>query len=251
MSLNLRLRLLASVGLVMAGLALASISVGCGGGQENDSRLSSARVKASAASRPAPPPFSEATNPVRSVDRTQRNHFALLRGIPERLPPSVRRVLRKPTYGMNWALAQRLPLSLEGSFWLIPGRHVLCLLHAETIHEASSACAPNKTALSHGIVAVSLREASAVAPAERLIVGVVPDGTIEAVVHTGGTTSRVPVAHHLFVLRDSIEEPPDVVSLSRPSVSRPRCSRERNTRSSAAGSLPSQHSRCGARSNPS
>jgi hypothetical protein len=114
---------------------------------------------------------------------------------------------------MNWALAQRVPLSLRGSFWLVPGRHVLCLLHAITVHEASSACAPTKIALAHGIVAVSLREASAVAPAERLIVGVVPDGVSEAVVHTRGIASRVAIARHLFVLKDSINEPPDVVSL--------------------------------------
>jgi hypothetical protein len=115
---------------------------------------------------------------------------------------------------MNWALAQRVPLSLRGSFWLVPGRHVLCLLHAITVHEASSACAPTKIALAHGIVAVSLREASAVAPAERLIVGVVPDEASEAVVHTRGIASRVAIARHLFVLKDSINEPPDVVSLN-------------------------------------
>jgi hypothetical protein len=115
---------------------------------------------------------------------------------------------------MNWALAQRVPLSLRGSFWLVPGRHVLCLLHAMTVHEASSACAPTKIALAHGIVAVSLREASAVAPAERLIVGVVPDGASEAVVHTRGIASRVAIARHLFVLKDSMNEPPDGVSLN-------------------------------------
>jgi len=114
---------------------------------------------------------------------------------------------------MNWDLAQRVPVPLRGSFWLIPGRHVLCLLHAETIHEASSACAPTETALAHGVVAASLQEASVAAPARRLIVGVVPDGTTEVVVHTEEMTSRVETAHHIFVKRDSVEKPPDVVSL--------------------------------------
>jgi hypothetical protein len=213
MSSSLRLRLSASVGLVMAGLALAGVSAGCGQGRGNDPHMPSTRVGASTVSRRTPPSFVEAAV-VRRVDRSQLDHFALLRGTPEPLPPSVRRVLRKPTYGMNWALSQRVHLSLRGSFWLIPGHHVLCLLHAETVHEASSACAPTKIALAHGIVAVSLREASAGAPAERLIVGVVPDGTSQAVVHTGRTASRVAIARHLFVLKDSMNEPPDVVSLN-------------------------------------
>jgi hypothetical protein len=216
MSPILRLRLSASVGLVMAGLALAGLSAGCGQGQSNDPYPSSTMAKASTASRPAPPPFSETTNPVRSVNRSQRSHFALLRGVPEPLPPSVRRILKRPTYGMNWDLAQRVPLSLRGPFWLIPGRHVLCLLHEETAHEASSACAPTKTALAHGIVAASLRQGSTAGAAERLIVGVAPDGVSKAVIHTEQITSRVAIAHHLFVLEDSVEEPPKVVSLIRP-----------------------------------
>lgn len=225
MSPSLRPRLSTIVGLVMTGLALAGISAGCGG-QGNAPASSSTRARASTVSRPAPPPFSEATAQIHSVNRAQRNHFALLRGVPEPLPPSVRRILRKPTFGMNWDLAQRVPISLRGSFWLIPGRHVLCLLHAETIHEASSACAPAKTAFAHGVVAASLREASADIPAKRLVVGVVPDGTTGAVVHTGGMMSRVAIAHNLFVLRDSMEEPPDVVSLNRLPESAPKCSQE-------------------------
>lgn len=216
MSPSLRLRLLASVGLVMAGLALAGVSTGCGEGQGDAPVPSSTSIKSSTVSNPAPRPSPEAAAPIHRVERSQRNTFALLRGMPEPLPPSIRRVLRKPTYGMNWALAQRVPVPMRGSFWLIPGRHVLCLLHAETVHEASSACAPTKTALAHGVVAASLRKASLVTPARRLIVGVVPDGTTEAVVHTGRMTSRVAVAHHLLVLTDSIKEPPEFVSLIRP-----------------------------------
>jgi hypothetical protein len=206
-----RLRLSKGVRLAMTGLALAGVAAGCGQGRRTDRRA--VRVEPSAVSRPRPRPSSQAPRVVHSIDRSQRDHFALLRGMPEPLPASVRRVLRKPTYGMNWALAQRLPLSLRGLFWLVPGRHVLCLLHAETIHEASSACASTKTALAHGVVAVSLREASPDGPAERLVIGVVPDGASKAVVHTGGETARVAITDHLLVLRDSMSEPPDLVSL--------------------------------------
>lgn len=214
-SLSLQLRLLASVGLGIAGLTLAGMCSGCGAGQgkEDSSNLSTARIRGSATSNLASQLFSGVTRSVHRIDRTQRNNFALLRGAPEPLPPSVRRVLRKPTYGMNWDLAQRVPLSLREPFWLIPGRHVLCLLHVDTAHEASSACAPTKTARAHGVVTISLREARASVPAERLIVGVVPDGTVEAVVHTGIIATRTSIAHHVFTISDSIEDPPDVVLL--------------------------------------
>jgi hypothetical protein len=215
MSPILRLRLLAGVGFAMAGLALASLSLGCGEGRVNDPPHASATAKAATTSSPAVPPSARPTSPIHSVDRTQRKHFAWLRGEPEPLPPSIRRVLRKSTYGMNWKLAQKVPIPLQGSFWLIPGRHILCFLHAETIHEASSTCAPTKAALRHGVTIASLREARAGTQAKRLIVGVVPDGTAEAVIHTGGTASSRAIAHHLFVLRDSVKLPPNVISLRR------------------------------------
>lgn len=150
---------------------------------------------------------------VRRVGRREWKHFALLRGEPEPLPLSVRRILRKPAFGVNWALARRLPLSLRESFWLVPGSHTLCLVHAKGVHAVSTACTPTKVALAHGVVFASLREAGPVAPARRQVVGVVPDGTRKAVVHTGKTATKARVRRHLFVIEDSIDQPPDVVSL--------------------------------------
>jgi hypothetical protein len=163
---------------------------------------------------PAPATSPEDVPVIRRVGRREQKHFTLLRGEPEQLPLSIRRVLRKPAFGVNWALAHRLPLSLRGSFWLVPGRHTLCLVHAKNIHEVSTACAPTKVALAHGVVSASLRDASAIAPAQRQIVGVVPDGISKAVVHAGNTATRAHVRRHLFVLEDSIDQPPDVVSLN-------------------------------------
>ncbi len=195
------------------GLALASMIAGCGEGHGKHGHPPPA-ISVGASTAPRPQPSSDTSKVIRSVDRNQRDHFALLREGPEPLLPSIRRILRKPTYGMNWDLAQRVPLSLQGSFWLVPGRHTLCLLHAETLHDVSSACATTKVALNHGVVTVSLREATAGAPAERLIVGVVPDGISEVVVHTRRVASRVAVVDHVFVRRDAINEPPDLVSLN-------------------------------------
>jgi hypothetical protein len=115
---------------------------------------------------------------------------------------------------MSWALAQRLPLpTLHGAYWLVPGRRVLCLLHAEEAHEASSSCASTRDALKHGIVAVSLRDASPATPAQRLSVGVVPDGVRRAIVHTGSRAVPVVVTQHVFVLQDAVREPPDRITL--------------------------------------
>jgi hypothetical protein len=125
----------------------------------------------------------------------------------------VRRIVRKPAYGLNLTMGHRLRLPMQDRYWLVPGRHVLCLIYAQTKHEVSSSCAPTKVALRHGIVASSFREADGAAPAERVIVGVVPDGTRDAVVHTGKTTVTVAITRHIFVLKDSVSEPPDLVSL--------------------------------------
>jgi hypothetical protein len=177
--------------------------VGCGSAGGDRS------AQAERTSPPSPPPAG-----VRHAGRVERAHFALLRTRPEPLPASVRRILRRPDYGMSWDLAQRLPLAtLRGAYWLIPGRRVLCLLHAQGRHEASSSCAPIRVALAHGIIAVSLREAGPASPAQRLTVGVMPDGVHRAVVHTGAHATTVAVTQHLLVLRDAEDAPPDRVTL--------------------------------------
>ncbi|HKG02151.1 MAG TPA: hypothetical protein VKB03_03150 [Conexibacter sp.] len=150
---------------------------------------------------------------IRHVSPVQRANFELLRGAAESLPPVVRRVMRRPTYGMNWSLAQRLPRTVRDNFWLVPGRDILCLVHASGAHEASSSCAPTELALHHGVVAISLRNHGAFGPTDRTIVGVMPDRATGAVVHTGVAQTTVPVSRHLFVLRDSVKEAPDNVSV--------------------------------------
>lgn len=211
MSPRLRLRL-GTVAAVVAGLTLLGTFVGCGT-NKGDARSSAPTEIDSSAGRPVPPASPQEMAVIRRIGTNERKRFTLLRGKPEPLPLYVRRILRRPSFGVNWDLAHRLPLSLRRSFWLVPGRGHLCLVHTETIHEVADACATTGVALKHGIVAVSLRDPGAVRPAQRLIVGVAPDGASEAVVHTGRVASNVAITRHLVVLRDSLSQPPDVVSL--------------------------------------
>lgn len=198
---------------MIVGLALVGAWVGCGaddGATTGPARSSSAVPGSRVGSHGSP----EDVPVVERVGHRERRHFALLRGKPEPLPLLVRQLLRRPEFGMNWALAQRLRLAMRRSFWLVPGRHVLCLVHTRNTREAATACTPTDLALKDGVVAVSLQDAGAVAPAKRLVVGVVPDGTREVIVHTHTVASKVRIENHLFVLKDSISQPPDIVSLN-------------------------------------
>jgi hypothetical protein len=206
---------------VTTGLALAGLSTGCGASRSHRA-VTLPPVIISLPSAAADHPSAAAGNPsaspehfktIRRVESIQRENFALLNDKAEPLPLSIRRVLHKPIFGTNWRLAHRLRLSLPGSFWLMPGRQFLCLLHAQGAHDVAAACAPIHVALAHGLVTVSLREASVGTQAERLIVGVVPNGTHGVVVHTKRVATSVTVVRHIFFLRDSMSEPPDVVSL--------------------------------------
>ena len=214
MSPDFRLRHLTSLGVVAVALAFAGLAAGCGEDRAGDPPARPSGSATSSKTVSSSPPMPDGAGVIERVGRLEREHFALLREEPAPLPHSVRRILRRPTYGMNWALARRLPVSLRDSFWLVPGRHALCLVHEKGVHEVATACAPTNLALKHGVVTASLRDATPISPAQRLIVGVVPDGTSEAVVRTRGSASRVPIEDHAFVLRDSIDAPPDIVSLT-------------------------------------
>jgi hypothetical protein len=81
---------------------------------------------------------------VLQVQPRQLARFALLRTPPEGLPLSIRRVLHRPVFGINWRLAHRIPAKSEGVYWLVPGDHV----HAETfvLHDSTLA-APDAISL--------------------------------------------------------------------------------------------------------
>lgn len=185
---------------VLAAVVLALVA-GC-------SREAREQPTASRAAVPSASPPVDDSTPIRRVADAQIARFALLRSPPEGLPGTVRRVLRQPSYGMNWSFAQRVPGAPGGSYWLVPGRDTLCLLHARDGHEITSACAPTEVALAHGVVSASLQNGN---PPRRLIVGILPSDVQHVTVRTGAVTTTVPVTHGLLILRDAHRDPPDEI----------------------------------------
>ena len=136
--------------------------------------------------------------------------FALLRAPAEGLPASISRRIRIPLPGMDWDLAKRVPVSLPGTYWLTPGRKDVCLLAtSSTTPVIGTVCATVAQTPRHGIANTSLDPATG----RRTIVGVVPDGTRSVIVKSRGSSVSVPVRDALFVLRDKVAEPPNVVIL--------------------------------------
>jgi hypothetical protein len=175
---------------------------GCSRAGREESTTSRAAV-------PSAAPPAEDSTPIRRVVDAQIARFALLRSPPEGLPDRVRRVLRQPSYGMNWSFAQRVPGAPGGTYWLVPGRDTLCLLHARDRHQITSACAPTDVALKHGVVSASLQSGN---PPRRLVVGILPSDVQRVTVRTGAVTTTAPVTRGLLILRDARQAPPDEIT---------------------------------------
>jgi hypothetical protein len=150
---------------------------------------------------------------VAQVEHRQLANFALLRTPPEGLPAAIQRVLRAPVFGSNWKLAQRIPVTLSGVYWLVPGNGYLCVISQGSMGNPGigTTCAQTSQALRHGVAAITVARAvpGSHVPPGRLIVGVAPDGARQVVVHTQGSVETVPVIDEVFVLRDSMVAPPD------------------------------------------
>ena len=144
------------------------------------------------------------------IPRLLLNNFRLLRTSVDGIPPDVRRTVRVPVPGMSWSLARRVPVSLQGTYWLVPGSEDLCVVATNPESPAvGTVCASVNQALHHGIANTSLDPTSG----KRIIVGVVPDGTRTVLVRSGTSATSVRVRHGRFVLRDSVSSSPDLLIL--------------------------------------
>lgn len=198
-------------------LTLLTFAVaGCGGSTDD---LVSRSAAAKLAHVPATGPGSRAEDPyalpvISRVQPPLLSAFALLRTRPEGLPPATQRFLRRPVFGSNWNLARRIPVKAEGTYWLVPGNRHLCLIWGGVMGGpgVGATCVKTAQAIVHGIAASSITPPDAPHPA-RLIVGIAPDGTREALVHTRDVIAAVPVRGAVFVLRDSTLAPADFISL--------------------------------------
>jgi hypothetical protein len=116
-------------------------------------------------------------------------------------------------FGTNWSLARRIPVTLSGAYWLVPGNGHLCVISQGSTgtRGVSVTCATVSQAVHAGIAAITVSPPGSVSHISptRLIVGVAPDGAHEVVVHTRDSDESAPVVNHVFVLRDAIAGPPD------------------------------------------
>jgi hypothetical protein len=204
---------LGAVPLFLALLAVAA--AGCGSSaNDQESRSTMAKSAHAPATKPRSHEDPYSLPVVSRVQPPQLSAFALLRKPAEGLPPATQRFFRKPVFGGNWNLARRIPAKAEGTYWLVPGYGHLCLISQGVMGNisVSATCEKTAEATTHGIAAISMTPPGAPHPA-RLIVGVAPDGTREALVHTRGVVATVPVRDGTFVLRDSTLAPSDFISL--------------------------------------
>jgi hypothetical protein len=137
-------------------------------------------------------------------------NFALLHAPPDGIPLAARQVLGGSVPGIRWNLARRIPVSLSGKYWLVPGADNICVV-AKTPGSLSvdAVCASVTQALHHGVASTSLNPTSG----RRVIVGVVPTGTRTVLVRSGAAISSARAFHGHFSLHDSVAAPPDELTL--------------------------------------
>ena len=191
----------------LVALLLAAGVAACGG--------SVARTDATATHAAHTRPMPQA---IEQPSHLQREHFALLRTRPEGLPARLRDLVRTRDASFNPALAQRIPALLPGGYWLVPDAGQLCIVsEVPGTPGAGTVCGGTRQTIEEGIATISFTPAER-APAgtpTRLLVGVAPDGTREALVHTHDSVTPVSVVRGVFVLRDSARAPSDFVELRR------------------------------------
>jgi hypothetical protein len=135
----------------------------------------------------------------------------LLGTAPEGLPADVEAILREPTYGLNWDLAQRIPTRAPGGFWAVPGRDVVCVLSRQSSEAVASNCARAGHAIAHGIAAILISDGRTPSLGEggrRLLVGIAPAEATTMRVYTDGDLRVVKVSNGAFTLRDESDDPP-------------------------------------------
>jgi hypothetical protein len=151
---------------------------------------------------------------IRHLEDRQRASFAVFRTPPEPLPWSMRQAMRRPIYGINWDLAQRLPIRDPARAWAVPGAGYICILSLQ-VHRGrgavGAACASTEAALDHGLAMTLLsdRGSGASQRSYRVILGIAPDRARGVVADGSGSTVRIAVVSGIFIRRDTVPYPPD------------------------------------------
>jgi hypothetical protein len=155
---------------------------------------------------------------IRHLGDRQRASFAVFRTSPEPLPWSMRRAMRRPIYGINWDLAQRLPIRVPAHAWAVPGDGYICILSLQVRRgrgAVGATCDSTKGALDHGLATTLLGErgTGAFQRIHRVIVGIAPDRARGVIADGSGSTVRIAVGGGVFIQRDTVPYPPDRLRL--------------------------------------
>lgn len=152
---------------------------------------------------------------VPKVEARLAQNFSLLNTASEGLPQSIAKVLRRPTYGINFALAQRIPVRTATTFWAVPGNRFICIVSQENDRSVSQVCAPTHVAIKRGLASVIIDRPNNGGVANRLIVGLATDDSTSVRIPTEGLTRIARVIKNVFMVRDTNYRPPDKLILSR------------------------------------
>jgi hypothetical protein len=149
---------------------------------------------------------------LRVPDPLQVANFELLHTNPEGVPAEITDLVRQhpPRFGLNWSLAQRLPVRLRAPFWVVPGKETLCLTTRDETRMIRLSCQPTRDAIKHGVATITIEGVSQ--PGKgigvRHIVGLAPNGASRVVIQTGKSRQVVLVRNHVFVESDAASLPP-------------------------------------------
>ena len=119
------------------------------------------------------------------------------------MPKKTRQGMGQPIYGVNWDLAQELPVKADAAFWMAPGAGLLCLIEHNPRLWARQNCTDARRAVRDGAWADFVNvpgQPNWGTPRTHLVVGLAPDGVREVRARIGKFTTTVPVEDNLFVI---------------------------------------------------
>lgn len=148
----------------------------------------------------------------------QRNVFQLFRSRPEGVPPSLRQVIGRPIYGVNWSLGQAVRSFPSVRVWAVPGNGFVCLFGRQGTDAASATCKTTKEATGQGIALTLITapvKMTGPRAVRRSIIGIAPIGVTEVLAISPSVIAHVKVQRGSFIHRDYVDEPPDRFQLLR------------------------------------
>jgi hypothetical protein len=150
---------------------------------------------------------------IRHLSQSQRANFSVFETSVERLPRSLRQAIRGPIYGINWRLAQRLPVPVR--MWAVPGNGYICLLSLQRHQGIGATCNTTAGVLRRGLATTFLSEQGVgiFRTNRRLIVGIAPERTSAIVAQGPESSVRIPVIDGIFMRRDTFANPPERLRL--------------------------------------